>query len=48
MVGAWYENPKGKRPLGRSRHLRQDNIKIDLKVTGREGEICIHLPHDRD
>jgi hypothetical protein len=40
--------PEGKRPLGRSGHLRQYNIKIDLKVTGWEGEIWIHRAQDRD
>jgi hypothetical protein len=30
-------NPEGKRPLGRSRHRREDNIKMDLVEEGREG-----------
>jgi hypothetical protein len=27
--------PEGKRPLGRPRHRRVDNIKIDLREIGR-------------
>jgi hypothetical protein len=30
--------PKGKRPLGRPRHRWEDNIKIDLRETGIDGE----------
>jgi hypothetical protein len=29
--------PEGKRPLGRPRHRREDNIKIDLQEVGCEG-----------
>ena len=28
------EKPEGKRPLGRSRHTREDNIKMDLPEVG--------------
>jgi hypothetical protein len=28
------ENPKGKRPLGRSRHRRINNIKMDIREIG--------------
>ena len=28
------EKPEGKRPLGRPRHRREDNIKIDLQEVG--------------
>ena len=28
------ENPEGKRPLGRPRHIWEDNIKMDLQEVG--------------
>jgi hypothetical protein len=39
--------PEGRRPLGRSRHKWQDNIKMDLQEVGR-GMDWIELAHDRD
>jgi hypothetical protein len=41
--------PEGKRPLGRPRYRREDNIKIDLQEVGCRG--CgdwIELAQDRD
>jgi hypothetical protein len=38
---------KGKRPLGRPRHRREDNIKIDLRETGIDGANWIQLAQDR-
>jgi hypothetical protein len=35
--------PKGKRPLGRSRHRWEDNIKIDLREIGINGANWIWL-----
>jgi len=35
--------PEGKRPVGRSRHRWEDNIKICLKGSGWEGVDCIDL-----
>jgi hypothetical protein len=40
--------PEGKRPLGRPRHRREDNIKMDLQEGGCEGMDWIELAQDRD
>jgi len=40
--------PEGKRPLGRSRHIWEDNIKLDLQVVGCGGMDWIELAQDRD
>jgi hypothetical protein len=40
--------PEGKRPLGRSRHKREDNIKMDLKEIGWGGMNWIDLTKERD
>jgi len=40
--------PEGKRPLGRSRHRWEDNIRMDLKEIGCEGVGWVHLVQDRD
>jgi hypothetical protein len=40
--------PKGKRPLGRPRRRREDNIKMDLQaIGGRHGD-WMELAQDRD
>ena len=40
--------PEGKRPLGRPRHRREDNIKMDLQeVEGSRGD-WMELAQDRD
>ena len=39
---------EGKRPLGRSRHRWEDNIKMDLQEVGCEGMDWIDLVQDRD
>jgi hypothetical protein len=39
--------PKGKRSLGRPRHKWKDNIKMDLRETGINGENCIQQAQDR-
>jgi hypothetical protein len=38
----------GKRPLGRPRRRRVDNIKIDLREIGWDGMDWIDLAQDRD
>jgi hypothetical protein len=38
----------GRRPLGRPRHRREDNIKMDLRETGFGDVDWIHLTQDRD
>ena len=40
--------PEGKRPLGRTRHRWEDNIKMDLQEVGCEGMDWIKLAQDRD
>jgi hypothetical protein len=42
------EKREGKRPLGRTRHRQEDNIKMDLQKLGCEGMKWIDLSHDRD
>jgi hypothetical protein len=39
--------PEGKRPLGRSRHRWEDNIKLDLREIGIDGSNWIHLAQNR-
>jgi hypothetical protein len=39
--------PEGKRPFGRPRHRREDNIKMDLRETGIDGANWIQLAQDR-
>jgi len=41
-------NPEGKRPLGRPRRRREDNIKMDLPEVGCGGTDWIELVKDRD
>jgi hypothetical protein len=38
--------PEGKRPLGRSRHRWEDNIKMDLREIGMDGANWIRLAQD--
>jgi hypothetical protein len=40
--------PEGKRPLGRTRHRWEDNIKMDLQEVGCRGTGWIDLTQDRD
>jgi hypothetical protein len=40
--------PEGKRPLGRPRHRWVDDVKIDLRETGRGGIDWIDLAEDGD
>jgi len=40
--------PEGKRPLGRTRHNWEDNIRMDLMKIGREGMDWMHLDQDKD
>jgi hypothetical protein len=35
--------PEGKRPLGRRRHMWEDNIKMDLRERGNDGANWIRL-----
>jgi hypothetical protein len=41
------ERPEGKRPLGRPRRRWEDNIKMDLREIGIDGENWILLAQDR-
>ena len=40
--------PEGKRPLGRPRRRREDNIKMDLQEEGCEAMDWIELAQDRN
>jgi hypothetical protein len=40
--------PERKRPLGRSRHKRVNNIKMDLREIGWDGVDWIDMAQDRD
>ncbi|KAJ4433819.1 hypothetical protein ANN_16131 [Periplaneta americana] len=40
--------PEGKRPLGRSRHRWENNIKMDLREVGYDGRDWINVAQDRD
>ena len=40
--------PEGKRPLGRPRCTREDNIKMDLQEVGGSRGDWMELAHDRD
>jgi hypothetical protein len=40
--------PEGKRPLGRTRHRREDAIRMDLRETGWGSVDWIQLAQDRD
>ena len=40
--------PGEKRPLGRRRHRREDNIKVDLQEMGWGGTDWITMARDRD
>jgi hypothetical protein len=40
--------PEGKRPLGRPRPRRVDNIKMDLREIGRSGVDWINMVQDGD
>jgi hypothetical protein len=39
--------PEGKRPLGRLKHRRMDNIKMNLRVIGWDGVGWIDMAQDR-
>jgi hypothetical protein len=41
-------NPEGKRPLGRPRRRWVNNIKMDLREIGWDGNDWIDLAQDRD
>jgi hypothetical protein len=38
--------PEGRRPIGRPRHMWEDNIKMDLQVVGWEGMDWIELAQE--
>jgi hypothetical protein len=40
--------PEGKRPLGITRCICEDNIRMDLRVIGVDGVDWIQLAEDRD
>ena len=47
-TGFWWENPEGKRPLGRPRRIWENNIKMDLLEVGCGGMDRTELAQDRD
>ena len=44
----YWENPRGKRPLGRPRRRWEDNVKMDLREVGCDPGEWIDLTEDRD
>jgi hypothetical protein len=44
----WEGRPEGKRPLGRHRHMWEDNIMVDIREIGGGGMDWIDLAEDRD
>jgi hypothetical protein len=40
--------PEGRRPLGRPRRMWVDNIKIDFREIGWNGEVWVDLAQDRN
>jgi hypothetical protein len=40
--------PEGKKPLGRPRHRREDNIRMDLREIGRECVDWMHLAQGKN
>jgi hypothetical protein len=47
VYGVLVERSEGKRPLGRPRRKREDNIKMDLGEIGIDGANWIRLAQDR-
>jgi len=47
-IGFWWGNLRGKRPLGRPRHIWEGNIKMDLQEVRCGGMDWIDLAQDRD
>ena len=54
-MGVWRDvyrvlvgKPEGKRPLGKSKHRWEDNIKMGLQEAGCGGMNWIELAQDRD
>jgi hypothetical protein len=45
---AFVEKPEGKRPLGRTRRKRHNNINMDHREIGLDGMDWINLAQDRD
>ena len=48
MYGVLVGKPEGKRPLGRPRRRREDNITMDLQEVGWAGMDWIELAQDRE
>jgi len=47
-IGFWWGNLRGKRPIGRPRRRREDNIKLNIQKVGCEGMDWINATQDRD
>jgi hypothetical protein len=48
VYGVLVGKPEGKRPLWRTRHRWEDNIRMDLQEVGCGGMDWIELAQDRD
>jgi hypothetical protein len=48
LIQGFGGKPEGKRPLGRPRHRREDNIKAELQEVGFGSMDWIELAQDRD
>jgi hypothetical protein len=47
-TGFWVGRPEGRRPLGRPRRRREDNMKMDVPEVEWGGMDWIDMAHDRD
>jgi hypothetical protein len=48
LIASLLRKPEGKRPLGRPRRRRVDNVKMDLLDIGWSGVDWVGLAQDRD
>jgi hypothetical protein len=47
-TGFWKAQPEGKRPIGRPKRRKKDNVKMNIKETRRKGLDWSDLTQDRN